>query len=39
MGKWLKESKVSTPVGVGFDFIPVGWRLRLDIEWNDGMVE
>lgn len=33
------ESKESGPRRPGFDFIPEGWRLPLDAEWNDGMVE
>jgi hypothetical protein len=23
--------------GPGFDFTPEGWRLPLDVQWNDGM--
>jgi hypothetical protein len=32
-------SKESGPRKPGFDFSPEGWRLPLDVQWNDGMVE
>jgi hypothetical protein len=31
--------KESWPRGPGFDFTPEVWRLPLDNQWNNGMVE
>ncbi len=33
------ERKESGPGGPGFDFTPEGWRLPLDVQRNDGMME
>jgi hypothetical protein len=32
-------SKESEPGGPGFAFTPEGWRLPLNVEWNDGIAE
>jgi hypothetical protein len=33
------KCKESWPRGPGFDFIPEGWCLPLNNQWNNGMVE